>query len=526
MSRHFLYFFPHPRREFPHRRSDWRRLVVLASVLVIAVPAVVFYRWVEPRLSCRDGFPSESLWSADGECVGISTSSYAFGLDTFAPVLAKIDQQNRTVAEGGCPKNATPVTIGVLSTLTSANAGGRASHELEGMAAAQARANGEGCVHPIRLRIGHIGANAQAAESLARMMKDDPGIVAVVGLGLSDQRSADAANVLGAQDRPVPMVASLITAEGFDTEGSKSDNPDYSTCDPDATYPRGVGNGYFYRVSFRNAKQIQKLGGFLGKRPDFVVTPNDRRDPYTCTALPFVRRLGEAPEVKFDRDDAPTLAQAARRICGQSGPVTAFYTARSRDLGRFLHSIDKEYGNNLCQSSSVTVVSTSDAVRMRVPEPDNDLELTRRKALESSVLRSGKLRLVYTPLSDVDAARGGSEFRELERLFQQAGFDATHLDSGWAINGYDALFTVSEAVRTLSAQAEVTRSQVNSAINSLAEGNGRLGAGGMIAFDNAGNRTGEPVIVELCTTGSDQRPSSVRAEGRTVADGTACPQAR
>lgn len=522
MSRHILIVIPDPRREFPHRKRDWLRLVVLAVVLVVAVPLFFGYRWVEPRISCRDGFPSEELWSADGECVGISSSGYAFGLDTFAPILAKIDEQNRKAKEGGCPKNATPVTIGVLSTLTSDHASGRAPHELEGIAAGQARANGEGCVHPILLKVGHIGATEQAAESLARMMKDDPDVVSVVGLGLSDQRSADAANVLGGQDRPVPMVASLITAEGFDTDGSKSDNPDYSTCDPEATYPRGVGNGYLYRVAFRNAKQIQQLGGFLGTRPDFVVTPNDRRDPYTCTALPFVRRLGEAPEVKFDRDDPPTLAQAARRICGQSGPVTAFYTARSRDLGRFLHSINKEYGNGLCQSSSITVVSTSDAVRMRVPEPDNDLELTRRQALDSDVFRDGRLRLVYAPLADVDAARDNREFRELDTLFREASFDPAHLDSGWAINGYDALFTVSEAVRTLSAQAVVTRSQVNSAINGLAEGSGRLGAGGTIAFDNAGNRTGEPVIVELCVAGAGERPSTVRVESKKAAEGTAC----
>ncbi|RKT56089.1 ABC transporter substrate-binding protein [Saccharothrix australiensis] len=522
-DRFHLGVYPRRGKFFRSWWDKWLRVVLVAVVLVAAVPGYLAAGWLSARVGCRDGLPSDDLWTEDGECVGVTSGPYAFGLAEFGPVLARIAEQNDQAGKGGCRPGATPVTVAVLSTLTTPNGGGRALHEIEGYAAAQARANGVGCIHPIKLKVAHLGAAQQAARRVAELVREDPAVVAAVGLGLSDQRSADAADELGRPGQPMPMVGALITAEGFDADGSAADRPDFSTCDEGATYDNGIGEGYFYRVSHRNAKQIKLLGDFLKAAPDFIVTPNDKRDPYTCTALPFVRGLGERPEVKFDPTDPATVGYAAQRICGRQGSVSAFYIARSRDLGRFLRSVDEQYRNGLCEATSITVVSTSDAVRMRVPDHDPELEGARRQALESPVFRDGTLRLVYTPLADADSLRGGNtEFATLEGLFEAAGFDTAHLDGGWAINAYDALHTVSEAVRTLSANSEVTRGVLNSAISGFAAGTGRLGAGGRIEFDNSGNRTGDPVAVQLCPPREGKRPATVRVDARSNPADTHC----
>ncbi|MBB5960169.1 hypothetical protein FHS29_006792 [Saccharothrix tamanrassetensis] len=522
-NRFHLKVYPRRNKFFRGWWDKWLRVVVVAAVLVAALPGYLAVDWLSARLSCRDGAPSGDIWSAGGECVGVSSGPYAFGLDAFGPVLAKIAEQNANAGKAGCQPGAAPVTVAVLSTLTSPNGGGRTLHEIEGYAAAQARANGVGCIHPLLLKVAHMGATQQAATRVAEILRDDPSVVGVVGMGLSDQRSADAADVLGAPGQPMPMVGALITAEGFDADGSADDRPDYSTCDESANYDNGIGEGYFYRVAHRNSKQIRLLGDFLKTGPDFIVTPNDKRDPYTCTALPFVRRLGERPEVKFDPTDPATVSLAAQRICGRPGSVTAFYIARSRDLGRFLRSIDEQYRNGLCEATSITVASTSDAVRMRVPEVDPELEGARGQALRSTVFRDGTLRLVYTPLADADSLRGSNtEFSTLEDLFEAAGFDLRHLDGGWAINAYDALYTMSEAVRTLSVNSEVTRSVLNSAISGFAAGSGRLGAGGRIEFDNSGNRTGDPVAVQLCPPREGDRPVTVRVDAQSSPASTHC----
>lgn len=519
-----FWLLPRPDR-FPRRRSDWLRPALVVAVVVAAGLATWQGPWVLERLGCRDGFPAEGVWSQDGECVGVSPGPYAFERPEFAEVMATVDRQNRESREHGCPAGTTPVTVGVVVTMGSPHSGARSVHELEGFAAAQARANGAGCIHPVLLKVGNMGAAQQAAEPVARLLKEDPDVVAVVGMGLSDQRSADAADVLGSGEDPVPMVASLITAEGFDADGSAEDRPDFGACDPAATYPDGVGDGYFFRVAFRNGSQIPRLLAHLRGAPDFVIVPRDKQDPYTCTALPLVRDRvpGEVPNVDFDPKDPATVAQVAQRVCRADRPVTAFYIARSRDLARFLHAIDREYSGGRCTATSVTIASTSDAVRLRAPEPDKDLEEIRSAALGSQSFRNGTLRLLYTPLADADSLRAAptGEFTELERRFRDNGFDLSHLDNGWAVNAYDALLAVANALSGLNATQPVSRGVVTSAIAAFSPDNPYEGAGGPIAFDNSHNRRGSPTLVQLCPGGG--RPTSVKVPDGADPTTTLCP---
>lgn len=485
--------------------TAWRRLIASLLALALAAGVASILGPVYERLTCHAAIFGSDIWRKDGECVGTSTGRYAFRRPEVNAVMRKIADQNRNARDGSCGKNSKAVTVGALVTLTSKDAGGRAVDQLEGIAAAQAKANEDkaNCSHPVRVRVGQMGASEQAATSVARLLADD-GVVGVVGMGLSFQQSADAAQVLAA--RHIPMVAPVITAEGFDKNGSADDGPDFRGCNPGATYKNGVGQGFFYRVAYRNAVQINRLAEYFNpnkNRVNFIMTPVTMDDPYTCTALPLLhRRFGNVQEVRFDPTDPTTVRQSAQRICSSPGAVNVLYAARARDLPTFLTRTADLSANGQCQFSSITVMSTSDAARMRSQETDTDVEQQRNAALNAAMFRNGKVRLVYTPLADPDLlARSSSPaFTALKQEFADLGFAAGHLDSGWAVNGYDAMLTVATALNSLSAGQKVTPTEVNTAIGGFSKGGQSVaGAGGNITFDNNGNRDDSvPPVVRLC----------------------------
>jgi ABC-type branched-subunit amino acid transport system substrate-binding protein len=490
-------------------------------VALVALAGLVWWRgeWMWDRLSCRDGWPSAEIWELDDECVGLSEGPYAFDLDAFAPVMAVIDRQNHQAEN--CDPNGTPATVGVLTTMTDPNVGGRAVHELEGMAAGQRQANGPGCLHPVRLVVGQIGQGGAAAVEVATLMVERNDVVAVAGAGLSDQDSADAVRVLA--DAHIPVVADLITAEGFDQNGSAADNPDFSVCDNEVAYSRGVGRDWFYRVSFRNAVQIPEIAK-VTDRPDFIMVPTGGKDPYTCTTLPLIQRQfgGNVTEVVFDPDEPETVPQTAKRVCNVSGDISLVYIARARDLGLFLFSLDEAYSNGQCAADSITVLSTSDASRLRAQEPDPRLEDLRTRALTSETFTSGKITLLFPPLAASDHLREFSpNFAAFESTFSDAGFEVSHVDDGWAINAYDAMITIATAVRTLPSNEPVAPSAVNTVISGFSSATQTVpGASGSITFDNNGNRTDRPVMIRLCPLAE----SGARTTGVTVQPGqeTAC----
>ncbi|MFI7127634.1 ABC transporter substrate-binding protein [Nonomuraea sp. NPDC050153] len=498
--------WPHPRR-FPRRLRHWWRLAAVVTALGVLVPVgLIGVPWLKDRLSC--GWqPWWGVWEQGGECVGLGDGPYAFGRPELTSVMGKIAQQNEAAADGSCAKDTKAVTVGALMTLTSAEGGGRVLHQLEGIVAGQASANANKaeCVHPIRLRVAHMGADEQAAVETAELLAED-GVVAVVGMGLSLQQTADAARVL-AQHR-IPMMGNVITAEGFDGNGSQQDNPDFRRCNPSHTYKNGIGQGYFSRVAYRNAVQIEQLAKYLEpskKTLKFVMTPITMDDPYTCTTLPLVHaRFGSKSrplqEVKFDSGDSATVKQSAQRICASAGPVSVFYAARASHLAQFLKSIADQSDRGQCQFTSITVVSTSDAARMRAKEVDPNLEQQRVAALGTPTFLDGTVRLVYTPLADPDLLPKNGGMAVLRQSFATLGFDLTHLTSGWAIAGFDGMAAVAGAVNTLTAREPVTSSRVNTALGGFVRGGAAVaGASGNITFDNYGNRDDSvPSVVRLC----------------------------
>ncbi|MEV0681451.1 ABC transporter substrate-binding protein [Actinosynnema sp. NPDC050436] len=509
-----------PRRGRPAPRwTDWWRLAAAVLVVAALVAGFAAAPVLGPRFACRDGWPSADRWESGGVCVGLSEGPYAFGLPGFEPVMRVIAEQNASADQ--CEPNGTPVTVGVLLTLTDPFAGSRARHELEGVAAGQRRANGPGCLHPVRLLVGHVGqyADPTAAVEVARRLADRPEVVAVAGVGLSHQHTAEVADLL-ARNR-IPMVADLVTAEGFDQSGSAADEPSFAGCDQDSTYPRGVGKDYYYRVAFRAAAQIAELGKAVAAEPTFLMVPTGGSDPYTCTALPLMqKRFGnDLVEVKFDSDEPSTVAQTAKRLCSVPGEVSVAYIARGRDMGRFLNSLDSAFGDGQCAADSVTVLSTSDSNRVRTAEDDPVLESLRLGGLSSDTFTGGRVRLLCTLVSGADGSGvDHPDFAEFERHFTDAGFDVAHVDDGWAVNAYDAVATVAAALRTLPASRQVLRGQVNTAISGFSTAQESVaGAGGPITFDNSGNRTGAPpAVVRICPIPAP-RPGAQPQRVETVA---------
>lgn len=502
-SRYWVGIFPKRSRPMPRPWTDWVRLGAVAILLVGTLSGIVARDPLRRLATCNDGWPSTEAWAAGDECVGLSEGPYAFGLPAFEHVMRVIGGQNRT-APDGCL--GTPVTVGVLLTMTDELAGSRAVHELEGMAVGQRRANDTGCVHPMRLVVGNLGDYGDgAATAVARKLAQRGDVVAVAGVGLSDQTTADVADLLAAEK--IPMVSDLVTAEGFDQSGSTGDDPDFTRCDKDITYPRGVGKDYFYRVAFRVAAQADALGTVAPSRPDFVMVPTGGSDPYTCTTLPFLHRQygGDLLEVKFDAEEPTTVSQTARRVCATAKDVTIAYLARGRDLGRLLYSLDEAYTNGQCAATSITVLSTSDGNRLRTVESDAALEDLRSKALSSRSFTGGRVRLLFTRVAGADGPdQGNPQWHAFEEAYAAAGFDLAHIGDGWAVNAYDALTTVATAVRALPAASTVQRSQVNITIGGFTSPDLAVaGAGGPIVFDNSGNRAGPgPAVVRLCPVGS------------------------
>ncbi|MFI7450283.1 ABC transporter substrate-binding protein [Nonomuraea sp. NPDC049714] len=507
----------------------WWRLAVALTL----VPGVVIVTpWVWDRLFCRPGLPVSEVWGQGGECVGLSAGPYAFDRPELAGVMTKIAEQNEAAKEGSCARGTKPVTVGALVTLTSVEAGGRALHQLEGIAAAQAIANETGCVHPIRLRVAQMGASEQAATEVAELLAGE--VSAVVGMGLSLQQTADAVDVLA--KHKIPMVGDVITAEGFDRNGSKQDNPDFRRCDPSHTYQDGVGQGYFHRVAYRNAVQVDELAKYLesatldsaGLKPapgesgqktlkatlKIVMTPISMDDPYTCTTLPLLHaRFGPLRPVEFDPLDPTTVKDTAESICAGEGSVSVFYAARASHLPEFLKKLADESERGQCNKlTNLVVISTSDAARMRAVEVDPKLDKSRTAALGTPKFMNGAIRLIYTPLADPDVLPDGLGLKSLRTSFDDRIYKAADLNSGWAITGFDAMTTVADAVNALSALEPVTSSRIKAEIGRFVKGDRSVsGASGNITFDGNGNRDDSvPSVVRLCSVmGGEPKTVSV-----------------
>ena len=539
-KRFFRRWFPAKEDRFP--LSWWekyRGYVIVVVALVLVAGGAVFGPHAIASVRCGQFPVSAKVWYDGGGCVGISDGSYDFG----HPAMNEIKDAN---TDTNCGPDSKPQTvkIGALVTLGALNSGVRADHELEGFAAAVWQANrasgdlSSKCQYRIRLLVAQMGSNEQAAVDDARSLVSQ-GVVAVVGMGLSSQLSADAATVLN--DKKIPMVADVITGEGFDQDGSQSDGANFDGCQSVSSLP-GVGPYWrqhwqaFFRVSYRAYTQVTDALDYIRTLPRsakyFRIQPTETTDPYTCSTLPLLinglARDGITNNsVKIDFDTStpePTQDSAAGAVCQVKGPVTVFYAARAVYLSSFLADIIEDRKNGECKPRQITVVSQSDAAQLRVLSLFN--EESRHEVLTSRLLdgEDAWLRIYYTPLADPDVISAPGRpvppgYFDLTVAFKALGISQQDLVDGWAIMAYDSIATVANALAGPPAGLavpRVTSTYMQSQIQDLASSvsaHPAPGADGPIRFDGNGNRIGTgPGVVRLCPIlpGSSGAPQTVQ----------------
>ncbi|MET9915400.1 hypothetical protein ABZZ74_54005, partial [Streptomyces sp. NPDC006476] len=385
---------------------------------------------------------------ADGECTGVAGGleehSDVFGL-AMEPVLTAMGIENARAVQGG-----RYVTIAFLAPLTSA---GKAADltldqfvgEAEGAYTAVERANTGDSPLKIRLVLANMGSGEQHWQHAVEGLKKVRNLVAVAGMGLSQQESVDAARALSRQN--LPMVADLITADGFDTTG---------TIDSHGHTPQPI-NG-LTRVTLTNAVQLKALGAELkdDTRTAAIVrtsvTPNGTTDYYTdslyhdfLTTDGLKQHLDPASDFSFDPRGGPSsiLGSIGQNICTAGHPIdTVYFAAREKYLPDFLTALSQRS----CHSQHITVVAGSDTAAL---DPNTLTGLQQQGEAPITVLYAS-LPTASTLRSHTNSDHGLYEqyLKAFTRDHHGQQFPTHHASRGyWPVLAHDAVLTATTAIR-------------------------------------------------------------------------------
>ncbi|OQR64405.1 hypothetical protein B6E66_08795 [Streptomyces maremycinicus] len=439
-----------------------------------------------------------------GECTGVtdgSDRSDVFG-SALEPVLTAIGAENHRATRDG-----QYVTVAFLAPLTSIGKAGKAKDltldqfvgEVEGAYTAVERANTDDSPLKIRLVLANMGSGEVHWKDTVRALDGVENLVAVTGMGLSQQESVDAARALSAKS--VPMVADLITADGFDTTG---------TIDSPGTGPKRIDG--LVRVTLTNAVQLEALGEELADdtRTAAVVrtrvTPNGTTDFYTDslyrdfrTVSGLKKHLDPTADFFFDpRGGAASILDTiGQNLCSAQPPVdTVYFAAREKYLPGFLEAL----GRRSCHRRPITVVAGSDTAAL---DPETLTSLNQQGEVPIAVM--------YASLPTAAALRApGNSDHNLYENFLDAftgdhhgqKFPAGHATRGyWPVLAHDAVLTATTAIRnaTTPTTARPNRFAVLNHLYALADG-AVPAATGRFGIDTTGNRTTVPLTIHRLGT--------------------------
>ncbi|WP_405790940.1 hypothetical protein OG753_30635 [Streptomyces sp. NBC_00029] len=454
-------------------RSFWLRLprwlmVVIALVSVLALIAGGWWWYVERGRVAEDlenlenqrkvdaqfrkahcGTTNQALTTASDVCVGITDGSDGPGVfgPGLEPALAVLNAENTAVE-----KTDGYVTVALMGPLTQGPGsltGDRAVHQIEGALIAVLKAN-KGDVYPkIRLVLANMGSDETHWHGVVdqlKTMSSAPGaagpLVAVTGMGLSQQESIDAARSLSAAS--IPMVGDVITADGFDTTGS---------------IDTGARIEGLVRVAANSSAQLQAISQELRKRPELKTaalvtaptTPAGTPDFYTNSIakaaqnpatglLPYL----QAGSISFNFDVRGGAAQTSlgtisKNLCGKVTPDVVVYAGRATFLPTFLEKLRQRQ----CRTIPITVVTGSDAATLdrKLPalnDPDAPISVLYVPLADPSQLgdNTNPDRGLYQAFAD-----------DFGRVHHDQKFDTGHLASGWAVMAHDATGTAILAIR-------------------------------------------------------------------------------
>ncbi|WP_405918646.1 helix-turn-helix domain-containing protein [Streptomyces longwoodensis] len=348
-------------------RGRLRAGLAVGTVLVLTAALVAWQAHESHQDRLREqhcGTSSPHLVTGPGgECTGVTDGhdgAAVFG-DDLKPVMKAIAAENTTVTDGG-----DYVTFAFLTPLSSTDANsltvGQYVAELEGAYTAVEEENKKDSRPRIRLLVASMGSSERAwrtAVDQLTSVKDGEHLVAVAGLGLSQQETVDATRELAKAD--LPMIGDLITADGFDATG--------------AVDGKGPING-LARVALSNTDQLTAISKELGsgRRTAALVstqvTPNGTRDLYTESLRKGFRsiaglkkHLDPNSDFSFDPRGGPgaILPTISQNFCNTGKTIdTVYYAARVKYLPGFLDAL----AQRSCHAQPLTVITGSDAASL------------------------------------------------------------------------------------------------------------------------------------------------------------------
>ena len=485
------------------RRGSLRVVIVVVLVVVLAAPVVV---WWSAAQHCNTT-NSDLITVENDECVGVTDGTDGAGVfgAELESVMKKIAEENEEAVKDG-----RYVTIAFLGPLTSKPGvrdfiGGRSLHELEGAFVAQKAANASGNPLKVRLVLANEGNDERhwksTVDTLKKMTDAPHRLVAVAGMGLSQQESLDAARLLAAEPA-LPMVADIITADGFNglkVRGLRRVAPDVSI-------------------------QLKVISRELaGRKPQSAVlvqskiTLNGSEDLYTISLADAFEKSENGFKRYIDRGKTipytpkggnfeSQLGQIAASICGPDRPDMVLWASRANDLDDFFEALDR-HSCSPPAGKKILVVTASDAAALPA-----DL-LTKYPFLE----------MVYVPLADpkqleaVDNPNRKS-YLKFKEVFLREKFPEKDLDTGWAIMAHDAVTTLTTVIGRASSNPGTGKNvipdidDVNGQLDQLNCGNRIAGAGDHFGINfKTGNRLGGRELKTIYRPEGTQSPQNTQS---------------
>ncbi|MFG2453092.1 ABC transporter substrate-binding protein [Streptomyces sp. NPDC048512] len=384
------------------------------------------------------------------ECVGVSSTTYAFGRARFADTVRAINRENHRLAPGSY------VTVALLEPFTATDADNLndVQHELQGAYLAQYQANHDttGLKPKIRLVLANPGATGASwrhtVDQLERMTRSADRLRAVTGVGLSTENNKRAVAEL--TRRGIPVIGSSITADDLaNGQGGKDPFPGLA------------------RVSPTNTDEARALASFAKVSAANAFLVYDRTgDPYTRTlqgsfekmlkgaryeAQPFTPPADRSKE----GSTANVFAQIATILCNTPKATdTVLFAGRHTQLRQFINAL----GARGCSDRRFTVLTG-----------DEGSYLAGDKDLDPAALKDPQLSVRYTALAHPDAwlkdhARTGGGKADavvLQRLLDSAErgpvgpLGQVALDDGQLIIAYDAMRLAVRGIRGASPTGRV-----------------------------------------------------------------------
>lgn len=416
----------------------WLWSGVLAVLVGLLLTSVLVPTW---PFEHEPGTCGHGVDKVGGECVGVSDGGYPFpGLEELS---ARIHAENQRVEESG----AESVAIAYLEPL-SGGAGDRGVEAIReavaGAHLAQLKLNRPRDTLPrVRLLLANTGRDDGKWEHVVDELiadKDKERLVAVTGLGQSNDRTVKAVRKLRAAG--VPMVGATVAGTDFASRRSG-----------------------FFRVSSPAGDQAAAAVRHFKERQDKdpgyriqVVKDIKNDDAYNRSLYEGFTKAAAKAGLKLDKEIIPyssgpspgtgnDLWVVADKVCRSgSRPDALYFAGRGRQVRRFIEAA----GENR-RSCPVTLLSGSSTVGVYF-DTSTGPRATELDDLDDRWTASG-LKVYYTAYTHPRLARelygGGrahSPYAQFEELYRsRLDGSPAQLADGQAMLGHDAVYTAGVA---------------------------------------------------------------------------------